>query len=311
MNWQDYRELIKEINSFRNRVKPQRLKRDMGKYGVGTSVGSKKAQEGSPYDNVKVSFKGKGYNDISAPALEEEIEEDSFVPHDKLHAVLWQDGVLDPVSCKRLVDIAQDFIDGLEVEVPVEDIRMTGSLANFNWSRYSDIDIHILVDFSKINMQTELVKAFFDEARLRWNDSHRILVHGFEVEIYVESVEEEHRSSGIYSLMDNGWIREPDVANTSIDFDTAFKKALDYRNRVDCIADEIIGKKKDYEMALRYIEKTKEKLRQMRQAGLESEEAEFSAENIAFKILRRDGTLKKLNSIKTSAYDQSMTLREE
>ena len=47
MSWNDYLERIEEANSYRNRVKPKRLKRDMGKYGVGTDKGSKRAQKES------------------------------------------------------------------------------------------------------------------------------------------------------------------------------------------------------------------------------------------------------------------------
>ena len=310
MSWDEFRELIKEANSYRNRVKPDRLKRDMGKYSIGTSTGSKKAQEGSPYKNVEVSFKGKRFNDISAPALEE-VEAESFTPHNELQPDIWQNGELNSETCQRLGEIVQDFVAGLKIEVLIEDIRFTGSLANFTWSQYSDIDLHILVDFSKINSNVQLVKAFFDEARLRWNGLHRILVHGFEVEIYVENVGEDHRSSGIYSIMDNGWIREPGTTDVAIDLDTAFKKAQDYKERIECIADETIGKQKDYKLAIRQIQRTKDKIKQMRAAGLESEEAEFSPENIAFKILRRDNILAKLNKLNTETYDQMKTLREE
>jgi hypothetical protein len=48
----------------------------------------------------------------------------------------------------------------------------------------------------------------------------------------------------------------------------------------------------------------------MRKAGLQSEEREFSPENIAFKILRREGTLKKLNDLKYNAYDKELSLPE-
>ena len=65
----------------------------------------------------------------------------------------------------------------------IVDIRFTGSLANYNWSRYSDIDLHIVVDFSKIDDDADLVKAYFDSERMRWNDRHDIKINGFEVEI--------------------------------------------------------------------------------------------------------------------------------
>jgi hypothetical protein len=49
----------------------------------------------------------------------------------------------------------------------------------------------------------------------------------------------------------------------------------------------------------------------MRRAGLESPRQEFSIENIAFKILRRNGTLEFLNKLKEESYDQLMTVKEE
>lgn len=310
MSWRDFQELVEKANSYRNRVKPKRLKHDMGEYGVGSAKGSKRAQKGSPFKNVSVSFKGKGFNDISGPSLEE-AEESSFIPHDELQPDIWQDEQLNSEVQERLLEIVNDFVEGLDIELDIEDIRLTGSLANYNWSKYSDIDLHFLVDFSKINENVELVKAFFDQARMRWNDLHRILVHGFEVEIYVEDANEDHRSSGLYSLLQNEWLKFPPRERGDIDFATADKKAQDYKDRLDCVANEVMDNRKDYKQALRCIERIKEKIRDMRKAGLESEEAEFSAENIAFKILRRDGVLERLSELKYEAYDKLMTLREE
>jgi predicted nucleotidyltransferase len=243
---------------------------------------------------------------------------------------MWEGDKLNQEVEARLVEIARDFIDTIEeskdigAPITIEDIRLTGSLANYNWSRYSDVDLHIVVDFSKINEDTGLVKAFFDEVRMRWNDKHDIKIHGFEVEIYVENVNEEHKSSGIYSLGadlwsagdDAGehwtdWLVKPTPGDAQIDFDTAEKKAKDYAERTESIEKNMIGKRKDYEQAIRTVDRVKQKIRDMRQAGLESEEAEFSAENIAFKMLRRDGVLERLSAAKRTAYDQLMTMKEE
>ena len=330
MSWSEYIDLVEKANSYRNRVKPKRLKSDMGKYGVGTSVGSKRAQAGSPYKNVKVSFKGKGFNDISAPpgALEE-ADETSFALHQDLQPDIWEGDELNEEVRQRLVEIACDFITTLQeakdlgAPIEVQDIRFTGSLANYNWSKYSDIDLHILVDFSQVNEDIKLVKAFFDEARMRWNDQHRIMIHGFEVEIYVEDINENHKSSGVYSLFGESWsagervgefwsdwLVKPDPHDTTIDFATANKKADDYKERTECISNLIIDAH-DHQLALSCIERVKEKIRDMRKAGLESPEAEFSAENIAFKILRRDGVLGRLNELKKIAYDEMMSIKEE
>lgn len=73
----------------------------------------------------------------------------------------------------------------------------------------------------------------------------------------------------------------------------------------------MIHSDKDYERALRNIERIKTKIRTMRQAGLASKAQEYSAENIAFKILRRENILRKLNDLKYLAYDSSMSIEEE
>jgi len=69
----------------------------------------------------------------------------------------------------RLLVIAQDFYEALKIEIPIEDIHLTGSLANYNWTKYSDFDVHVLFDFTKINEDTALVKKALDGQRFMWN----------------------------------------------------------------------------------------------------------------------------------------------
>ena len=213
-----------------------------------------------------------------------------------------------PEVRERLLEIVHDFIDGLEVDIFVEDIKLTGSLANYNWSKYSDADLHIVVDFSKIDEDTQLVKSFFDAARARWNDLHAINVYGFEVEIYIENLGDVHYSSGMYSVENDKWIIHPKTQDVNIDFATARKKSDDIETRVNLI-DYMISAGK-LSASLKSIEKVKEKIRKMRHAGLSSPQREFSAENIAFKILRRNNILAKLSQMKRNAYDRHMTLAE-
>ena len=295
MSWQNYIETFKEANSYKKRIRRYISDRNkmLGKGG----------QKNTPPFTQRMS------KHVTFDKQLEEVEEESFQIHDKLQPEVWQEERLNSEARERLIEIAANFLEGLEIPVSMNDLRFTGSLANYNWSKYSDIDLHIVVDFSKVDENTELVKAFFDEARLRWNDKHRITIHGFEVEIYVENIDEEHKSSGIYSITNDEWIIKPDPIEQVIDFETAEKKSQDYVDRAQRISNLVSDGK--YELALRHIERVKEKIRDMRKVGLESEEAEFSAENIAFKILRRDQILKKLNDLKADAYDNMMTIKDE
>lgn len=311
MSWNDYLQTLEEAKSYRKKRKR--------KSGAGLERSLKwfldkgPQKKGGYPKKRRPNFRRKKFNDISAPPGApgglEEVELSSFKIQDNLQEDIWEEEILNPEVKQRLIEIVEDFITGLEIPVTIEDIKLTGSLANYNWSRYSDIDVHILVDFSKIDDNIELVKAFFDEARMRWNDKHQIMVHDFEVEIYVEDVNEEHHSTGLYSIMEDEWIIKPERSEARIDFETAQKKAKDFSSRVESISQLI--RKEEYEKALTRIERVKAKIRSMRKAGLESEEAEFSPENIAFKILRRDEILLRLNDLKREAYDQLMTMREE
>ena len=232
------------------------------------------------------NFKKKKFNDISAPpgaagGLEEEVEESSFEMQPNLQPEFWHDNKIWPQVQKRLLAIVEDFIEGLEIEVSIEDIRLTGSLANYNWSKYSDVDVHIIVDFAEIDEDTQLVKSFFDAARARWNILHAIDIYGFQVELYVENTSDVHHSSGLYSLLDTEWITEPSRRDVEIDFVTARKKSDDIETRINLIGRMIdAGKLKS---GLKSIERIKHKIRRMRQAGLNSPQKEFSPENIAFK----------------------------
>jgi predicted nucleotidyltransferase len=276
--------------------------------------GSKKAAAGSPFRGASYDFRGKNRNQVSPPpgagALEEEVEPESFDTHDHLEPRLWsEDNELKPLVAKVLRKIAQNFIDDLPIEVNVEDIRLTGSLANYNWSNYSDVDLHIVVDFLEVDENIRLVKSFFDNVRARWNDTHHISVKGYDVEIYVENINEPHHAAGLYSLLNDEWIKKPKKYRNQIDFPTARRKADDFDFQINIVQNLIDAG--EYKTALRNVERLKEKIRNMRRAGLESTQREFSVENIAFKILRRDGALDRLSDLKNSAYDAMMSVNGE
>ena len=114
----------------------------------------------------------------------------TFTPHHELNPEFWnQPGEkLDPEIREQLLKIAQDFINGSQAAgAPLKDITFTGSLANFNYSPFSDVDLHVLFDFSDINEDEELVREYFQAAKSVWNFTHDIRMKGYEVEIYGHS----------------------------------------------------------------------------------------------------------------------------
>jgi hypothetical protein len=248
--------------------------------------------------------------------LEEEVEPESFEKQSELDPKIWQDNLLNKNVSRRLMKIARKFLDGIELPVHhadgsgqmsalIEDVRLTGSLANYNWSKYSDIDLHIVVDFSKIDENVELVKSFFHGAIWRWNELHDIMIYGHEVEIFVENVGHVTHSAGIYSIMNAEWITEPDPGQVEIDYVTARKKADAIETDISLIEKFVYSKPR---AAVKSIDRLKKKIKRMRKAGLHSPLQEYSAENIAFKILRREEAIDNLNDMKYDAYDNILSI---
>ena len=248
------------------------------------------------YEDVVISIGGStGINKLMAfdvqPSLQQKIwnREDSVRPGVKA----------------ALLDIVEEFLEGLDLDLDTKDIIITGSIANYNWSRYSDIDIHILVDFEEVNDNTEMVKKFFDSVRSNWNKLHNIKVKGHEVEIYVQEEKEPHVSTGVYSLMNDRWLVKPKKVQPAIDRHTATKKMKALAREIDKLNN--IFDNGQSEQAFEMAERLKNKIKRMRQSGLDRSGI-YSPENLAFKMLRRSGDIEQLFSIYTQAYDKIYSL---
>jgi hypothetical protein len=295
--WIEYLSILEEANSFKNRIRTY-IKDRNELMGVG-------GQKNSPPYTQKM---GKHVT-FDKQLQEIAVDAEGFRIHDTLEQKIWSGEELKPDIRERLMKIVEDFIGGLPVSVNVKDITLTGSLANYNWSKYSDVDLHVIVDFDSIDENTDLVKGFFDAQRARWNDKHDIKMHGYDVEIYVENDKEEHLSTGVYSVMNDTWLVHPEKIERSIDLETAKKKAEDIDSRLQGIND--LYQDNEYQKVMDNVDRLKEKIKDMRSAGLESDEMEYSPENIAFKLLRRSSILNKLTKLKYNAYDELRSMEQE
>ena len=186
----------------------------------------------------------------------------------------------------------------------VEDVQLTGSLANYNYSEYSDLDVHILLDFADINKDEEIVKRALDGKRFIWNLRHDIKFNGHEVELYFQDIHEPHVASGLFSLSGNRWIKKPKYEKPEIDHEDVVKKANSFKKELDLLADVLdnISDEKEFSLINKRAKKLKEKIMRMRKEGLAGK-GEFSVENLAFKTLRNDQTIARLNDLIIKSYD--------
>lgn len=198
---------------------------------------------------------------------------------------------------------AYEFIKYTKIDdLKIKDIILTGSNAGYNWNKFSDIDVHILLDFNQISNNKEFVREFFKTKKNIWNDEKNIKIKGFDVEIYVQDINEPHTSKAIYSVLNNKWLSKPIKQMISIDLNNIKQKTSNIMNLID----EIL-QIKDTNKLLKYIKFLKEKIKKYRQSGLEKYGI-YSTENLVFKLLRNYGYLDKLNKIENTIISNKLTL---
>ncbi len=243
-----------------------------------------------------------------------DIKLSSFKPKTELHPKLWVNNKLNSRVRLRLLDIADDFIDTLAVDwVKPKDIVFTGSLANYNWSKYSDIDIHVILDYNKVYKKKEFVEDYFSSKKELWLNEHpKLSIYGFPIELYVEDTNEQSTSSGIYSLNKNEWIKEPvDFEDVKLNAKYIKDYAAKLMTQIDNIEKKQKNAKDDYkvEQCRKELLKIFDRLKKIRKEGL-NKGGEMSSGNIIFKILRRTKYIDKIWELINTSYDKINSIKE-
>lgn len=227
--------------------------------------------------------------------------------NDKLNQRFWQNNMFDSKIREKLLQIAKDFYESFDLSIPVIDIQLTGSMANYNYTDHSDLDVHVIVDYSLINSNTDLVKKALDGMRFIWNIRHSLSIGGHDIELYMQDVNEQHTASGLYSLLHGEWIREPKYSPPEIDERDVKVKYDAYASEIEKLANRVKAENLSPEEYLQITEraaKLKTKIHQGRKDCLLSGN-EFCVENLVFKELRNSELFGKLIQIGIDAYDKA------
>ena len=228
-----------------------------------------------------------------------QIQELSIDPnphHHELNPVLWDNNRLRTEVRFKLIKIARHFAEYLNVpRLHLKDVTLSGSSAGYNYSSYSDIDLHLVV--SKTDGNDELFAA----KKNLYNNEHDLTISDIPVELYVQPADQKHHSAGIYSVLDDRWINEPVHEEPTVDPKKIKAKARSYAGKINnAIRSGKLSKCRD----------TMDDLKRLRKAGLESN-GEQSVENLAFKLLRARGQIDKLRKYITKLESAELSLREQ
>lgn len=222
--------------------------------------------------------------------------------HSKLNPKLFnEEKQLHPVVKERLIEIANDFIDGLKengIPLIIKDIWLVGSNAAYNYSSNSDIDLHILVKTEDIDFNEPLLKLLYDYAKSSYNKDYDIKIRGHKVELYLEDFNSTIISKGIYSILKDKWINKPTPEE---DKDIYIEETEEYKEWQDKFFKLQISTDKEE------IENFIDDLYILRKESL-STEGEYGTGNLIFKEFRNLGRLKELKDILKELKSKELTL---
>ena len=215
----------------------------------------------------------------------------------ELNPKLWQGGRLDGKVRQKLLEIARAFVDFVGIDLDVKDYTITGSNANFTWTKYSDLDLHVIIEGTPTESQREL----FTAKKALWAEYHDITVRGLPVECYVQGESETHHSTGVYSIINNTWLIEPQKIEPDLD-DQAVEAKND--SMLSQIEQALLAKD------LEKLRSVKDKITTMRRSGLDRT-GEWSVENVVFKILRNLGLIDQITEKIRELEDQELSLEQQ
>jgi len=219
------------------------------------------------------------------------------VYNDTLNPAIWNGEAIKPEVAAILKKIANDFYIDAKLDIPLEDIILIGSSANFNWTPKSDLDLHLVLDLKRINPDLKQAQIYADSIKSKWNDQHDIHFGPHNVEVYLQDKTATPVSTGVFSIIKNQWLQKPSKQEISLQKDVIQSKYREFKTKIN----DAISRKD-----VKSLKSLVDDIYNYRQVGL-TKGGEISNENVVFKLLRQAGHLDKLKNHIVSLYDKSVS----
>jgi hypothetical protein len=210
--------------------------------------------------------------------------------HNQLNPKFWVGESIKPEVKEALLRIAEEWAQFAKIPTSaIQDVILVGGNANYNYTKYSDLDLHLLVRKEEIADCPELIDDYLRDKKQLWSLTHDIKIYGHDVELYAQDRNDPVPSGqGVFSLQNSLWLRRPVYQEVNLSDRAITCKTMKYMEMIDFLIDNRADDRDAFE-------KLKEKLREMRSSSIQRG-GEFAVENLVFKELRNRGYLDKLSS---------------
>lgn len=257
---------------------------------------------GPCYMHEKASHFEESLNeDLTKPSMLEDIEK-----HDVLNPKLFTDKeTLKPEVKNKINDIVDEFVNMLaedEIKINIKDIILVGSNVSYNYTKDSDLDVHIIADTENLQCPDNLYPKLYSAYRSLFNKKFNIDFYDIPVEIYVETDETPRVSNGVYSVLKDTWLKAPvqqDIPD--IDMDEFNKDFQEWKDRYEEVSNS--GN-------IAAIEQYIDDIYNLRKIGL-AEGGEYDTRNLTFKEVRNLGYLDNLKELIDDLKSKELSLENK
>ena len=185
-------------------------------------------------------------------------------------------------------------------ERAIVDVLLLGGNAGYNYTQYSDLDVHIVVDPKFIpDCNPDLLDRYYMDKKTLWELTHNVTILGSKAEPYIERPGvTRKKSQGVWSIMKKSWIQKPTPVEGDVDEKEIEKKVNNFINQINSLI-----KTSDAEG----LKKLVKKLRDSRGTSLQKY-GEYGFENMVFKELRNQGYIDKIRTVVVNLKSQRLSL---
>ena len=263
---------------------------------LGTHDSEKQAQSQLTAIHISQQKKKKSFR--------EHIEEAASLTlqyHNELNPKFWINDNLKPEVKNKLLEIGYVWAEFSNIpDEAIQDVLFVGGNANYNYTNYSDIDVHVLIDKKQLPNCPDLIDDYLKDKKLLWSEIHDINIYGHDVELFAQDIHDATPSDqGVYSLLKGEWLKHPEKQDVDLENPHIKQKVDHYTQKID----SLISSNAEDES----FKKLKDKFKNMRNSALKKG-GELSIENLIFKELRNLGYLDKMNDYLKSKQDKSLSL---
>ena len=249
-------------------------------------------KNGTPYDLDKIELPKYRLKHENNESLNEVLT----VAHDELNPAIWDNGMLKPEIKEKILALVEEFQSTLDIPLHVLDVEIVGSNASYNYTDKSDVDVHIITNFDDYGYPQEFIQAAMNSFKANFNKAYDVDYKGFNVELYVENVNSTPTTNGVYSVIQDKWIKEPQkLESIEVELEPAL---TEYRQKIDSALKS--GSAEEINAII-------DELYVMRRNSL-LVDGETGAGNLIFKQIRNDGLLDGLKNKKVELRSNELSI---